>query len=223
MSFDWVAAATALGGSLLVGYVVTQIAVPVVHDRYFPWIVARACGLAAYVALLVLVGSGMWLRHPWRSRFSWPHAETQLRLHAVVGTASVLLLVGHMVSLALDRWAGVGWLGTVVPLKASYRPGAVAVGVITFYALVALVVTARFGGRIVGRHWLTVHRLALPMLAAVWFHGVLAGTDTPRLRLFYAVTGLFVVGLALTRWFGQPYAVRRLMKTHRHRASAGAR
>ncbi len=192
--------AVSVGG----GYLLARLALPVVHDRNFPWIVARACGLSAYVALLLLVALGIWLHHPWRLRLSWPHAETQLRLHAAVGTASVALIAGHVVALALDKWAGVGWLGVVVPLKATYRPRAVAIGVLAFYALLAITLTARAGGRAVGRHWLTVHRLALPTMALVWFHGVLAGTDTPRLRLFYAVSGLLVIGLAMSRRIARP-------------------
>jgi DMSO/TMAO reductase YedYZ heme-binding membrane subunit len=202
-SFDWKVAAATLIAGVACGYLLVRVALPVSHDRYFPWIVGRACGLGAYVMLFFLVTLGMWLRHPWRHRFAWLHAETQLRLHSVAGMACVVLVGGHLVSLALDKWAGVGWIGTVVPLKATYRPRPVAVGVLAFYALLAVILTARFGGRLVGRRWLTVHRLALPTLAMVWFHGVLAGTDTPRLRWFYAVTGLFVAVLAATRWFGR--------------------
>jgi hypothetical protein len=34
----------------------------------------------------------------------------------------------------------------------------------------------------------------------VWLHGVLAGSDTPALLGMYAVTGLGVVGLAVSRY-----------------------
>ncbi|HZV25074.1 MAG TPA: hypothetical protein VFG00_02180, partial [Acidothermaceae bacterium] len=33
-------------------------------------------------------------------------------------------------------------------------------------------------------------------------HGVTAGTDTPRLRMFYLLTGLVVVAVATTRTLG---------------------
>jgi predicted ferric reductase len=201
--FDWVAASVAFALSVPSGYLVMRFALPVVHNRYFPWIVGRACGLAAYVALVVLVVFGMWLRHPWRHRFQWPHAEEQFRLHAAMGVAVVALVGAHIVSLVFDHYAGVSWLAVVVPSKATYRPSAVSIGVFALYGLVAISLTARVGGRAIGRQWRRVHWLALPTLALAWFHGVYAGADTPRLRMFYVVTGLFVVVVAATRVLGE--------------------
>jgi predicted ferric reductase len=213
--FDWVAAAIAFGVSIPSGYLVMRLAMPVVHDRYFPWIVGRACGLAAYVSLVLLVMFGMWLRHPWRQRFMWPHAEGQFRLHAAMGAAVLALVGAHIVSLVLDKWAFLTWLSVVVPGKAgslranSMYHDAVSVGVFALYGLVAIWATARLGGRAIGRQWLTVHRLALPTLALVWFHGVFAGADTARLRLFYIGSGLLVLALAATRAFGRELQSRR--------------
>ena len=201
--FDWVAASVAFALSIPSGYLVMRFALPVVHNRYFPWIVGRACGLAAYVALVVLVVFGMWLRHPWRHRFKWPHAEEQFRLHAALGVAVVALVGAHIVSLVLDRYAGVSWLAVVVPWKATYRPTAVSIGVFALYGIVAISLTARAGGRAVGRQWRRVHWLALPTLALAWFHGIYAGADAPRLRMFYVLTGLLVVAVAATRVLGE--------------------
>ena len=211
--FDWVAASIAFALSVPSGYLVMRFALPVVHNRYFPWIVGRACGLAAYLALVVLVVFGMWLRHPWRHRFRWPHAEEQFRLHAAMGVAVVALVGAHIVSLVLDRYAGVSWLAVVVPFKATYRPTAVSVGVLTLYGLLAISLTARAGGRAIGRQWRRVHLLALPTLALAWFHGVYAGADTPRLRIFYVMTGLLVVAVVATRVWGEA-KIRRTPVTH---------
>lgn len=205
---DWAIAFTVVGGGALVGYLVVGYARPVVQDKYFPWIVGRASGLGAFVALTALVVLGTWLRHPWRARFTRPHAESQLRAHAALGIGCVVLVGGHVVSLALDKYAGVGWTGIVVPGSATYRPAAVALGVFALYLLLAVTVTARFGGRLVGRNWLPIHRVALPLWAMVWLHGVLSGTDSPRLRMFYVVAGVCVLATVVTRVFGRPVAAR---------------
>ncbi|HEY5049994.1 MAG TPA: hypothetical protein VII50_03770, partial [Acidothermaceae bacterium] len=168
--FDWIAASVAFCLSVPSGYLVMRFALPVVHNRYFPWIVGRACGLAAYVALVILVVLGMWLRHPWRHHFRWPHAEEQFRLHAAMGVAVVALVGAHIVALVLDSYAGVRWLAVVVPWKASYRPTAVSLGVFGLYGLLAVSLTARIGGRAIGRQWRRVHMLAFPTFALVWFH-----------------------------------------------------
>ena len=193
-----------LAGSVATGYVVARVAVPGTRSRYFPWIVGRSLGLGAYVTLLALVAMGVWLRHPWRHRWPVLHAEARLRLHSALGLATCVLVAGHVVALAADRYAGVGWPRTVVPGASTYRPTAVTLGVVALYFLAAMTVTAAFGGRLVGRHWLTVHRLALPTAALVWFHAVLAGTDTGRLRAVYAVSGVLVAGLVVTRAFAAP-------------------
>jgi hypothetical protein len=188
-----------LGVAVPTGYLVTHFAVPVTQNRYFPWVVGRTLGLAAYVTLLTLVVLGTWLRHPWRHRWPLLHPESQLRLHSALGTATCVLVGGHVAALASDRYAGVPWPATLVPGTSTYRPVAVTLGVLAVYFLVAISATAALGGTFVARHWLVVHRLAAPTVLLVWLHGVLAGSDTPRLRLFYAFSGSIVAVVMLTR------------------------
>ena len=185
------------------GYGAAKLATPVVHNRYFPWIVGRGLGLAAYFALTLLVCLGIWLRHPWRFRWLLVRPETALRLHAALASATILLVLGHIASLASDSYAGVGWVGALLPGRSSYRTVPVALGVAAFWACLLVAGTARLGGRLVGRRWLPVHRLAAPIFATVFVHGVLAGTDTPRLRLVYVASGAVVLSLWLTRHLAQ--------------------
>lgn len=190
----------------VVGFVSARLVLPVTGNRSFLWIAGRSLGLAAYLCLVLLVVLGIWLRHPARHRWPLLHPETRLRLHAALGTTVVVMLAGHVTALAADRYAGVGWLGAVLPGASRYRQWPVALGVVAAYAVVAVVASAALGGRRVGVSWLAVHRLALPALALVWFHGVLAGSDTPRLRLWYGISGLLVVALAATRAAMRPAA-----------------
>lgn len=196
--------ALALATGLLVacGLGLTAAVVPTLGSRYLPWITGRALGLASYVCLAGLVALGILWRHPWRARLGL-HPESLLRAHAVLGTSTVVLVLGHVVSLASDRYAGVGWLGAVVPGLSRYRPGAVALGVVAVFLLLAVAGTARLAGRLGTRHWRSFHRLAGATFVLVWFHGVLAGTDTAPLRALYvasaAILLLLVVSRALAR------------------------
>lgn len=185
---------------LAAGFGFARLFAPTLHSRYFPWLTGRALGIAAYLALTALVVLGVWIRHPWRLRRPLVHSETRLRVHATLATATVALVAGHLVALASDKYAGVGWVGAFVPFRAVYRPTAVSLGVIAMLFMVLLFVTARSAGRVGARHWLAYHRLAAVNFVLVWFHGVLAGTDTAALRLLYVGTGGFVVFLALTRY-----------------------
>ena len=181
------------------GYLTARMATPVVHNRYFPWIVGRGLGLAAYFSMALLVSAGIWLRHPWRFRWPLMRPEAALRYHAALAGATVLLVVGHLASLASDSYAGVGWIGAILPGRSVYRTVPVALGVAGFWAFLLIAGTARLGGRLVGRKWLPVHQLAVPVFATIFVHGVLAGTDSARLRWIYIASGSAVLLLWLTR------------------------
>jgi len=183
----------------LAGFASATLATPVVHNRYFPWIIGRVLGLAAYSSLSLLVVLGIWLRHPWRFRWSVIRQETALRYHAALAGATLLLVVGHLTSLASDRYAGVGWIGALLPGQSVYRPVPVALGVAAWWAFLLVAGTARIGGRLVGRRWLPVHRLAGPIFASVFVHGLLSGTDASRLRPVYAASGCVVLMMWLSR------------------------
>jgi len=198
---EWLAlAVVVVGGAVAVGYWLAIVSRPVTTSHMMPWLAGRTLGLGAYATLTVLVCLGIWLRHPWRSRWTVPSPETALRAHAALGATATVLVVGHLAALAMDAYAHVGWVGAFVPWQSGYRTTPVALGVIAFYLMLLVAGTAGLAGRLTKGRWLTVHQLALPLFALVWFHGVLAGTDTPTLRLAYVVTGLAVGALAVTRY-----------------------
>lgn len=188
------------------GFGFARLFAPTVHSKYFPWITGRALGLAGYLSLCALVIFGIWIRHPWRFRWSLVHGETRLRLHASLGTATLALVIGHLVSLASDRYAGVGWVGAFVPGFSQYRTLAVSLGVVSFFFMILLFTTARAAGRRGARHWRTYHRMAIVTFVMVWLHGVLAGTDTRALGGLYVVSALAIATLAATRYGASRHA-----------------
>lgn len=164
-----------------------------------PWVLARASGVTSYVLLLALVATGLVLAHPWARHLARPTPVTRMAVHASLATFTLAFTVLHVVVLATDPWAQVGWRGVLLPMASEYRPVPVTLGVLAVWAGLLTGVTARWAGRI-GRAWLPVHRVALTVFALVWAHGVLAGTDTPALRGFYVATGAAVLGLAVSRY-----------------------
>ena len=163
------------------------------------WVLARASGVTAYVLLLALVMTGLVLAHPWARHLQRPAPATRLVVHASLATFTSAFTVLHVVVLATDPWAQVGWRGALLPMASVYRPVPVTLGVLAVWAGLVTGATARWAGRI-GRAWLPVHRAALTVFVLVWAHGVLAGTDTSALRGFYVATGAAVLGLAVSRY-----------------------
>jgi predicted ferric reductase len=165
-----------------------------------PWVFARASGVTSYVLLVALVATGLVLSHPWSRGVRRPSARTRLGLHVSLATFTLVFTMLHVVVLATDPWAQVGWRGAVLPMASTFRPVAVTLGVIALWAGLVTGVTARLAGSIAARVWWPVHKVAAASLVLVWGHSVLAGTDVVGLRGFYLATGFAVVGLAVTRY-----------------------
>ena len=185
------------GGSVLA--VIGQTVAAVSGQRTGPWILARAAGLTAYVLLTALVVTGLVLAHPRAARLRRPHPRTRLSLHAGLSAFTLVLVVLHVVVLATDRYAGVGWRGALVPFASSYRPLPVTLGVLGLYAGAVAGGTAALAGRLGGRVWFGVHRVAAGSFVLAWLHAVLTGSDALGLRLLHALTGTVVAVLAVSR------------------------
>jgi len=187
---------SAVATSWLIGTAITLV----VGDKMAPWIVGRSAGITSYLLLVVLVLFGLVLSHPARAKIRRPSSATRIRAHVSLSVFALVFVVLHIVVLATDKYAGVGWWGSFVPMGSSYRPLPVTLGVIAMYAGVAAGLTAALAGHLAKRLWWPVHKVAIVSLGLVWLHGVLAGIDTPALLPMYIVTGGVVVFVAVSRY-----------------------
>jgi len=186
--------------SVLVGRLTGSQGRALVHDKMLPWILGRSLGVATYVALSAMVVLGLWLRHPWRERFRRPGPESILWAHVSLAACTIALLVGHLTSLALDRYAGVGWTGVFVPWGAQFKPTGVALGTLAFYLLLLVAGTAALAGSIGRAAWFPIHTASVVVFCMCLVHGVLAGSDSVALRWLYVASGAVVLVLQFTRW-----------------------
>lgn len=187
------------GAGVLVGLAVGRVR----GDRMAPWILGRATGVCAYLLLFALVLLGLVLAHPSRAR-SGGSTPTRIRSHIALALFTLAFTTFHVVVLATDRWAGVGWWGAVLPMHASYRPLAVTLGLLGLWTGLLVGATAAAAGRLPRRVWWPLHKVAAASFAMVWLHGVLAGSDTPALLGLYVGTGVAVVGTAVWRHTSVP-------------------
>jgi hypothetical protein len=185
------------------GWAVGWLAIHVANDTQPKWLLARISGLAAIALLTALVSLGLALAHPTGTLLRSLSRRTLLSVHIGLAAFTAVFIVLHVVVLALDQYAGVGWAGVLLPLGATYRPLPVTLGWLALYAGLAAGVTARFAGRI-GRVWWPIHRVAILIYAAAWLHGVLAGSDSAALGLIYAGSLLLVLSIAASRYLTDP-------------------
>ncbi|HET6210684.1 MAG TPA: hypothetical protein VFD94_09900 [Jatrophihabitans sp.] len=189
-------AVSAIATGVLLGHAVRSVT----GNRMAPWILARAAGVTSYLLMVALVLMGIALSHPWRSRVSRPSAASRIRIHVAFGLFTFGFTVLHIVVLATDRYAGVGWWGAFVPLGASYRPIPVTFGLIGLWLAILIGLTAALSGRLPGRAWWPLHKIATLSLVAIWIHAVLSGSDTSVLRPLYLSTALLVLAFGFSRY-----------------------
>lgn len=197
--------ASAIGTGMLLGRAIAQVS----GNRMAPWIIARSAGVTSYLLLVCLVLLGIGLSHPWRSRVRRPSAASRIRLHIALSLFTFGFTVLHIVVLATDRYAGVGWWGAFVPMGASYRPLPVTFGILGLWLGLLVGLTAALSGRLPGRAWWPLHKLAGLSLVAVWAHAVFSGSDTTSLRPLYLASAVLVLGFGLTRYAARTTADRR--------------
>lgn len=163
------------------------------------WIWLRATGIGAYVALFLSVAWGLVsTTGVVTKRISKASSN---RFHASVATSGVLLLGIHLTLVLLHDFVPFDLLDLLVPVRSSYRPFGIALGIASMYALVLVAASSWVRSKLSTRLWRSIHLLSVPAFILALLHGVFAGTDTERPWIFavYATTGIATVFLVLVR------------------------
>ena len=164
------------------------------------WLGSRAAGLMALVLLTIEVVLGLVLSHP-TNKSTWRLSKRLFPWHEHIWVFTVAFIVVHIVSIATDRFANVGWLGVLVPGLSEYRTVPVAIGTLALYAMLITGLTARMTRLLPAGWWLKLHRLSLAVLGLAWAHGMLAGTDTFDAIAVYGGTFIAVALAATYRYW----------------------
>lgn len=158
------------------------------------WYLSRSSGI---VALVLLVLSVVWgvllatrvLRHI--DRPAW-----LLDLHKWLGGTALVMTGLHMLGLYLDGYVEFGFADLLVPGKSDYQPVAVAIGVLSFYVMVAVQATSYMRRWLSKRSWHAIHLLSYGLVWGAAIHAGLAGTDT--VNRAYQVLALLLTMVAVT-------------------------
>jgi methionine sulfoxide reductase heme-binding subunit len=163
------------------------------------WIVLRAAGIGAYVALFLAVAWGLiGTTSLVTKRVSKPAANT---FHGVVAAAGFALLLVHLGGLLVDRFVPFGIGDVLIPMRSSFRPVAIAAGIGAMYGMAIVLASSWARKRVGTTWWRRIHQLSVPIFTLALLHGVFAGTDTERPWMFwlYAATGLATLFLVIVR------------------------
>lgn len=149
------------------------------------WYVARSTGIVAWSLLTLSMTWGLMLRT--KILNGRPAPRWLLDLHRFLGGLSIVFVALHLASLVADSYVDFGPAELLVPFASSWRPAAVALGVVALYLLVAIEVTSLLMRRLPRRWWRAVHMSSFATFLLSTLHTVTAGTDARNSVLMLAV------------------------------------
>ena len=154
----------------------------------------RASGLVAWLMLTASVIWGIVLStnaFPEHRRPAW-----LLDLHRWLGGLAVSFTMIHLGALVADSWVHFGLADLIVPFASQWRPGAVALGVVAMWLLLAVEATSLAMKRLPRRVWRWIHLSSYVVFLIVSLHAAFAGTD----RTHWLYQGTAVSSIAAIAW-----------------------
>lgn len=140
------------------------------------WYLSRATGLVAWALAVLAIVLGMALAT--RALGPRPPAPWLLSLHRWAGGLTVLFTVAHVGAIVGDSFVHFGVADVLVPFASSWKPAAVAWGVLAAWLLVAVELTSLQMRRLPKRIWRHIHLTSYLVAILATAHGITAGTDT---------------------------------------------
>lgn len=138
------------------------------------WLVARSAGLVAFGLLTLSV----WLGLGMSTRLLGPKRQKRLLgLHRTFAWTGLSMVGLHIGAILLDPVLHFGALAVLVPGAAGWRPGSVALGVVSGWLMLALAASFNLRRWIGQKGW---RRLHYASFAAFWLalgHALLVGSD----------------------------------------------
>jgi sulfoxide reductase heme-binding subunit YedZ len=155
------------------------------------WMIIRGSGI---IAFLLLAGSTIWgLLISTKVLGRAVKAKGVTWFHESLGIAALVATGVHMFFLFNHDYIDFGYRAIFVPGASSFRPLAVALGVVSFYAIF-IIATSFYVKRWIGQSaWRAIHFLSFGTFLTAGLHGVFSGTDTSH----PVVMGMYVGSLAI--------------------------
>jgi sulfoxide reductase heme-binding subunit YedZ len=162
------------------------------------WILARASGLTAYILLTLAVLAGIVVKsRPFGRRVSQPSAVDTHRTLALLGLGAIAI---HATALVLDKTVPIPAKAIFIPGLSPYRPGSVAIGVLTLELMVIVYASFSVRKRIGFRNWRRLHWATYALFAGGTVHGLLSGSDSGRAWALIIYVGAIAAVAAATTW-----------------------
>ena len=139
------------------------------------WYANRAAGLVAWALLSASMIVGLLLSSKALGRKVRPNWLTDL--HRGLSGLAVAFVGVHVVAAVADSYVHFGPSEILVPFASSWRPVAIAWGVVSTYLLVAVEGSSLLRKHLPKAAWRKIHFLSFPLFVSATVHGVTAGSE----------------------------------------------
>lgn len=182
-------AAPAAAGIQATQPVLSSVALnPAAADKFkssWSWYVSRASGIVAAVLLALLIASGVGMLTGATYKILEPLPAWAT--HRSLGIAFAAVSAVHVLVLLFDKFVGFSWADLLVPFYSDYKPFsigglevgslAMALGILSLYGVAAIIITTWLFMQRRPHVWRRFHFLSYAVLAAVFAHALMMGTD----------------------------------------------
>jgi predicted ferric reductase len=158
------------------------------------WYFSRSSGMVAGILLVLSLVWGAFMAT--RALRPLDRPAWMLAMHRWFSALAVLGVVVHLAALVADNYVHFGVKELLVPMASSWKPGAVAIGVVATYLFVLVQGTSLAMKHLPKRLWRSIHVTSYVMTWMVFMHAGLAGTDVSN--RVYQVVALLLAIIAVT-------------------------
>ena len=173
-------------------------AIPRTGDSW-PWLLSRAAGVTAYVALSLDVVLGLLVSTRLGDRIF--ARGSAIELHRWLSASALGLSGAHATVLLLGDHVRFDALDALLPFASAFKPLAVGVGVLGLHLALAVHFSFELRSLIGPGTWRRLHYASFGVFALATGHAALAGTDAgaPWLAMLLASSTALVAGLTVHR------------------------
>ena len=154
------------------------------------WHLARTAGLVAWALISASVIWGLLLSTRVLGRR--PTRPWLLSMHRYLSALAIGATAVHLIALLADSYIQFRIIDVFVPMASSWRPGALAWGIVALYLLLIVEITSLVDDRLPRRVWWTIHITSFALFTFGTIHGLQAGTDASNAL----VRIVMIVGIA---------------------------
>ena len=140
------------------------------------WFIGRGTGFVAMILLTASVAYGVATTVRYQAP-RWPRFINQ-GMHRSISLLAMVFLVIHIITVIIDPFAQLSLRDAVLPFGAAYRAVWLALGVVAFELMLALIITSLVRHRLGYRAWRWVHWTAYLSWPLALLHGMGTGSDT---------------------------------------------